>query len=56
MSFFALLFNKSAQPQRYKLLARLTDYNGSIHALVISNDGHLLACGGKKAELSHRQG
>ncbi|KAG1901222.1 WD40-repeat-containing domain protein [Suillus fuscotomentosus] len=45
MSFFALLFNKSAQPQRYKLLACLTDYNGSIHALAISNDGHLLACG-----------
>ncbi|KAG0699826.1 WD40-repeat-containing domain protein [Suillus ampliporus] len=45
MSFLAL-FNKSAQPLRYKLLARLTAYNGSIHALAISNDGHLLACGG----------
>ncbi|KAG1747801.1 WD40-repeat-containing domain protein [Suillus paluster] len=47
MSFLAL-FNKSAQPLRYKLLARLTAYNGSIHALAISNDGHLLACGGTK--------
>ncbi|KAG1721698.1 uncharacterized protein EDB91DRAFT_1256417 [Suillus paluster] len=45
MSFLAL-FNKSAQPLRYKLLTRLTAYNGSIHALAISNDGHLLACGG----------
>ncbi|KAG2053385.1 hypothetical protein BDR06DRAFT_972395 [Suillus hirtellus] len=45
MSFLAL-FNKSAQPLHYKLLAHLTAYNGSIHALAISNDGHLLACGG----------
>ncbi|KAG1719952.1 uncharacterized protein EDB91DRAFT_1089033 [Suillus paluster] len=45
---FLVLFNKSAQPLRYKLLARLTAYNGSIHALGISNDGHLLACGGIK--------
>ncbi|KAG2365223.1 WD40-repeat-containing domain protein [Suillus spraguei] len=47
MSFLAL-FNKSAQPLRYKLLACLTAYNGSIHALAISNDGHLLACSGTK--------
>ncbi|KAG1840233.1 hypothetical protein F4604DRAFT_1940197 [Suillus subluteus] len=45
MSFLAL-FSKSVQPLRYKLLARLTAYNGSIHALAMSNDGHLLACGG----------
>ncbi|KAG2123445.1 WD40-repeat-containing domain protein [Suillus clintonianus] len=46
MSFLATFFNKSAQPQRYKLLARLTAHSGSVYALAISNDGHLLACAG----------
>ncbi|KAG2745111.1 hypothetical protein P692DRAFT_20742804 [Suillus brevipes Sb2] len=46
MSFFANFFNKSAQPQRYKLTARLNAYSGSVHALAISNDGHILAGGG----------
>jgi len=48
MSFLATFFKKSAQPQRYKLLARLTAYSGSVHALAISNDGHILAGGGKR--------
>ncbi|KAG1750309.1 WD40-repeat-containing domain protein [Suillus occidentalis] len=46
MSFLATVFNKSTQSQRYKLLARLTSYSGTVHALAISNNGHLLACGG----------
>ncbi|KAJ8581076.1 hypothetical protein M405DRAFT_847264 [Rhizopogon salebrosus TDB-379] len=45
MSYLANFFKKSAQPQRYKLLARLTTYSGSLHALAISNDGHILAGG-----------
>jgi alpha-tubulin suppressor-like RCC1 family protein len=48
MSYLANFFKKSAQPQRYKLLARLTAYSGSLHALAISNDGHILAGGGKR--------
>ncbi|KIK33158.1 hypothetical protein CY34DRAFT_18550 [Suillus luteus UH-Slu-Lm8-n1] len=46
MSFLATVFNKSTQSQRYKLLARLTSYSCTVHALAISNNGHLLACGG----------
>ena len=48
MSYLANFFKKSAQPQRYKLLAHLTAYSGSLHALAISNDGHILAGGGKR--------
>jgi hypothetical protein len=33
--------------QRYKLLTRLSVPSGSVHALAISNDGQVLACGGK---------
>ncbi|KAG1762224.1 hypothetical protein EDD22DRAFT_847214 [Suillus occidentalis] len=50
MSFLPTFFNKSAQLQRYKLLTCLTTYSGSVYALAISNDGNLLACGGKKAD------
>jgi hypothetical protein len=50
MSFLPTFFNKSVQLQRYKLLTRLTTYSGSVYALAISNDGNLLACGGKKAD------
>ncbi|KAG2096022.1 WD40-repeat-containing domain protein [Suillus cothurnatus] len=46
MSFLANFFNKPAQPERYKLVASLNTYSGSVHALAISNDGHILAGGG----------
>ncbi|KAG2121579.1 WD40-repeat-containing domain protein [Suillus cothurnatus] len=46
MSFLANFFNKPAQPERYKLVASLNAYSGSVHALAISNDGHILAGGG----------
>ncbi|KAG2746126.1 hypothetical protein P692DRAFT_201807355 [Suillus brevipes Sb2] len=46
MPLFATIFKKSTQPQRHKMLARLTTYSGSIHALAISNDGCILAGGG----------
>jgi hypothetical protein len=49
MSFLANFFNKPAQPERYKLVASLNAYSGSVHALAISNDGHILAGSGKQA-------
>ncbi|KAG2106904.1 WD40-repeat-containing domain protein [Suillus cothurnatus] len=45
MSFFARWIRAKSN-QRYKLLTRLTAPSGSVHALAISNDGQLLACGG----------
>jgi hypothetical protein len=47
MPFFATFFKQSTQSQRYKQLARLTTYSGTVHALAISNDGRILAGGGK---------
>ncbi|KAG2738851.1 hypothetical protein P692DRAFT_201873648 [Suillus brevipes Sb2] len=46
MPFFATFFKQSTQSQRYKQLARLTTYSGTVHALAISNDGRILAGGG----------
>ncbi|KAG1810517.1 WD40-repeat-containing domain protein [Suillus variegatus] len=46
MPFLANFFKEPAHPQRYKLLARLNTHSGSVHALAISNDGHILAGGG----------
>ncbi|KAG2748520.1 hypothetical protein P692DRAFT_20758499, partial [Suillus brevipes Sb2] len=45
MPFFATFFKQSTQSQRYKQLARLTTYSGTVHALAISNDGRILAGG-----------
>ncbi|KAG1744733.1 WD40-repeat-containing domain protein [Suillus lakei] len=45
MSFFARWIREKSN-QHYKLLTRLTVSSGSVHALAISNDGQVLACGG----------
>ncbi|KAG1770576.1 WD40-repeat-containing domain protein [Suillus placidus] len=44
MSVFARWIKKSTH--RYQPLTRLTAPSGSVHALAISNDGQVLACGG----------
>lgn len=49
MSVFPRWVTKSTH--RYELLTRLTAPSGSVHALAISNDGRVLACGGEHASL-----